>query len=271
MKKALIVVSFGTTHHDTRKKTIEAIEQRLAAAFPERDFFRAWTAGMIINKLKRRDGIEISTVEQLLARLAEDDYEDVLIQATHITPGVEFVRVQKAVRAYAGRFKRLSLGRPLIYFQGGESRGRAMPDDYKPVLDAYESFLPATSPEHAVVLFGHGTAHPANAIYAALQCRYERLGKNVLVGTVDAFPELDDVRRRLRKRGVRRVTLAPFMVVAGDHVKNDMASDDADSWKRILLADGYRVDVLLTGLGEIPAFQDIYVQHAREADEFPVW
>lgn len=271
MKKALIVVSFGTTHHDTRKRTIEAIEQQLAAEFPQRDFFRAWTALMIINKLKKRDGMEVPTVKQVLARLVEDGYTDVLIQPTHVTPGVEFVRVQEAVRAFAGMFEKLSLGRPLIYFQGGESRGREMPDDYVPVMDAYTTILPETSDQHAVVLFGHGTSHPANAIYAALQARYDDAGQNVLVGTVDAYPELDDVRRRLRQRGVQRVTLVPFMVVAGDHVKNDMAGDEEDSWKSILQADGYQVDVVMRGLGEMPAFRDIFVQHARTADVYPVW
>ena len=37
MKKALLVVSFGTSHAETRKRTIEAIEQDLRAAFPERE------------------------------------------------------------------------------------------------------------------------------------------------------------------------------------------------------------------------------------------
>lgn len=271
MKKAIIVVSFGTTHHDTLTRTIKAIEQRLASAFPDRDFFWAWTALMIINELQRRDGITIATPRQILARLAEEGYTDVLVQPTHVTPGVEFLRVQRAVQAFAGKFERLLLGRPLIYFQGGESHGREMPNDYEPVIAAYASVLPETSAEQAVVLFGHGTAHPANAIYAALQSMYDSRDQNVLVGTVDAFPELADVRRRLRKGGTRRITLVPFMIVAGDHVKNDMAGEDEGSWKNILASDGYEVDVVLKGLGEIPAFQDIFVQHAMEAEAYPLW
>ena len=35
-KKALLVVSFGTSHHDTREKTIDRIEAHLAHAFPDR-------------------------------------------------------------------------------------------------------------------------------------------------------------------------------------------------------------------------------------------
>ena len=36
-KKAILVVSFGTSYADTRKKTIEAIENRIQDAYPEYD------------------------------------------------------------------------------------------------------------------------------------------------------------------------------------------------------------------------------------------
>ena len=42
-KQALLVVSFGTSYHETYHKTIEAIENDLKAAFPEADFFHAYT------------------------------------------------------------------------------------------------------------------------------------------------------------------------------------------------------------------------------------
>ncbi|MCX4319518.1 MAG: sirohydrochlorin cobaltochelatase, partial [Lachnospiraceae bacterium] len=35
MKKGILVVSFGTTHPDTRRLTIEAIERRIEKAFPD--------------------------------------------------------------------------------------------------------------------------------------------------------------------------------------------------------------------------------------------
>ena len=31
------------------------------------------------------------------------------------------------------------------------------------------------------------------------------------------------------------------MIVAGDHAKNDMASDEEDSWKTVLTNEGYEV------------------------------
>ena len=44
-KKALLVVSFGTSHHDTREKTIDRIEAYLAGAFPDRRGYGPGPAG----------------------------------------------------------------------------------------------------------------------------------------------------------------------------------------------------------------------------------
>lgn len=55
MKKALLVVSFGTSYRETAEKNIAACERELANHCPDRDLFRAFTSGMIIRKLRARD------------------------------------------------------------------------------------------------------------------------------------------------------------------------------------------------------------------------
>ena len=59
MKKAVLVVSFGTSYHETRKKTIEACERKISENLEGYDFYRAFTSNMIINKLKKRDNMFI--------------------------------------------------------------------------------------------------------------------------------------------------------------------------------------------------------------------
>ena len=56
MEKALLVISFGTSYQDTCEKTIGALEKDLAAAFPDRAFYRAWTSGRILKKLRENGG-----------------------------------------------------------------------------------------------------------------------------------------------------------------------------------------------------------------------
>lgn len=68
MKKAILAVSFGTTFPDTLEKNIAAIEADLAAAFPDRTLRRAFTSGMVIRRLREREGLEIDNVAQALER-----------------------------------------------------------------------------------------------------------------------------------------------------------------------------------------------------------
>lgn len=57
----------------------------------------------------------------------------------------------------------------------------------------------------------------------------------------------------------------PFMLVAGDHANNDMAGDEDDSAKTLLLKAGFKVETYVHGLGENPAVQDIYIEHVKDA------
>ena len=85
MKKALLTVSFGTSHLDTLDKTIAAIERDVAAAMPGREARRAFTSGMIIKKLRERDGIVIPNVSEALASLAGEGFGDVVIQTMAVS------------------------------------------------------------------------------------------------------------------------------------------------------------------------------------------
>ncbi|MEG3385954.1 sirohydrochlorin cobaltochelatase [Salmonella enterica] len=114
MKKALLVVSFGTSYHDTCEKNIVACERDLAASCPDRDLFRAFTSGMIIRKLRQRDGIDIDTPLQALQKLAAQGYQDVAIQSLHIINGDEYEKIVREVQLLRPLFTRLTLGVPTL-------------------------------------------------------------------------------------------------------------------------------------------------------------
>lgn len=54
---------------ETRKKTIDAIEEEMRQAFPEYDFFRAFTSPTIMRIMREREGIWVDDVEQAFERL----------------------------------------------------------------------------------------------------------------------------------------------------------------------------------------------------------
>ncbi len=108
--KALLVVSFGTSYPETRAKTIEKLEAALQAAFPERKLYRAWTSGMIIDKVGKEQGLQVDTVAEALARMLADGVDDLLVQPTHILPGVENDLMLAELQAQAAKFAQLSVG-----------------------------------------------------------------------------------------------------------------------------------------------------------------
>lgn len=258
MKKAILAVSFGTSYPDTLKKNIEAIEKELAEAFPERTLRRAFTSGMIIRKIQRRDGVKIHRVDEALEALAADGFEDVLVQPTHIINGEEWDKLRSLAAPFGGRFAALRFGAPLLTGIG----------DYHAVSAALCAALPPQREDRAVVYMGHGTEHHANAAYALMEYVFHAGGRrDVLVGTVEGYPGFDQVCQRLaRHPAVKHILLAPLMVVAGDHAKNDLAGGGEDSWKSRLEAMGYAVECMLEGLGENPAIRAIFVDHARAAE-----
>ena len=255
--KALLAVSFGTTHEDTLEKNIAAIERDLAAAFPERTLRRAFTSGMVLRRWKKERGVEIDDVPAALERLAGEGYTDLLLQPTHVMNGEEYHKMLQQAERFRDRFDRLAVGAPLL----------TAAEDYLDLGRALMEVLPPKAEERAVVYMGHGSEHQANSAYALMEYAFHDLGRSdVIVGTVEGYPNFDAALRRLKERpAVREVELRPLMTVAGDHAKNDLAGGEEDSWKSRLEGMGYRVSCVLTGLGEYPQVRALFVDHARKA------
>lgn len=261
MKKAILVVSFGTSHLDALKNSIDKIENRIKDEFKGYDVFRAFTAHMIIKKLKVTHDMVIFTPEEALEDLKNKGYEEVVVQPLHIIPGEEFDYIKGIVRRYNKNFESIKLGRPIFFYQGMDE----LPKDYSLFIESIKDVL---NNEESVVLFGHGTAHSANAVYGMLQTVLEDEGyDNVFVATVEGYPTIQSCLNRMKKKGVTKTKLVPLLLVAGDHAKNDMASDEEDSLKSVLQRNDIEVKLHIHGLGEIDSFGDLYITRIYDTIE----
>lgn len=256
MKKAIVVVSFGTSHEDTRKKTIEAIERGIAETFKDYQVFRAFTSKIIIKKLRENENLIVPTVKEAMEKLVEEGYTDVVIQPTHIINGIENENMLEDLSFYAKRFSSFRIGKPLL----------SDIEDYKQLVNCIveENHV---GEEEAILLMGHGTSHHANAVYPAVDYTFRAEGySNIYMATVEGYPTIEDAMGLMEKYNYKKVILIPFMIVAGDHAKNDMAGDEEDSWKSILEKAGYEVDCKLQGLGELEVVQEMFIRHIKEAE-----
>lgn len=255
-KKAILVVSFGTSYNATREKTIDVIEDKIREAFTDYKIYRAWTSKMIMAKLLKRDGTKINNVKEAMAQMQTDGITDVIVQPTHVINGIENDQMKADALSFREHFHGISFGTPLLTSE----------QDSLEMIEAVHQEFADLAEDEALVLMGHGTTHYANSIYAALDYTFKDKGyPNIHLGTVEAYPSMESLLKKIKEQNPRQLRLAPFMIVAGDHARNDMAGDDPDSWRFQFEAAGFQVQCCLKGLGEYPAVHQILIRHIQEA------
>lgn len=261
-KDAILVMSFGTTFKGTRKATIQATVDQIQSAHPDTKVALAFTSHIIIDRVKANEGMQIPIPEEALDQLAAEGYTRVALTTLDILPGMEYAYNTAVFDHYKNKFKKITMGTPLLYWMGQEDQR----DDFEQFVEALKTQLPNNNDDEAVLLMAHGTPHPSNAFYTMIQTRIDAAGiKNVYMYTVEGWPTLADIVPRLKRDGIRHVTLMPAMMVAGDHVTNDMAGDNPDSHKSQLESEGFTVSTYIHGLGENSAIRQIFVDRADEA------
>ncbi|MDY6790574.1 MAG: sirohydrochlorin cobaltochelatase [Thermodesulfobacteriota bacterium] len=255
MKKGILLVAFGSSMPEAQV-SFKNIDKRVKKAFPGVPVRWAYTSHIIRHKLAK-EGKNLDSTEMALAKMMDEGFTHVAIQSLHTIAGEEYHGLVQSAHAFgqmAGGFERILVGYPLL---GKE-------DDLAKVTEVVIKNIPKNrKKKDAVVLMGHGTHHPGNAFYAAMMYHFQQKDPNIFMGTVEGAPTIDDIRAMLLKKKIKKAYLMPFMSVAGDHARNDMAGDEDDSWKVILTKAGIKCVPILKGTAEYDEIIDIWVAHLK--------
>jgi sirohydrochlorin cobaltochelatase len=254
-KKAILLVAFGTSEPDAQK-SFDQIDAQTKKAFAGMDIRWAFTSKIIRAKLAKQ-GKMLDSPEVALAKMMGDGYTHVAVLSLHTIPGEEFHELVRNVHLFgqmADGFETILVARPLL----------SSHEDMETVAKTLLKNIPGRKAEEAVLFMGHGTEHhPADAIYLAMNQVFQELDPLAFVGTVEGKPTIEDILSKLKKLKSKKVWLMPMMSVAGDHAKNDMAGDEADSWKSILIKNGYTCEPVLKGTAEFSEIVDVWLDHLR--------
>ena len=239
MKKAILVTSFGTSHKDTRKKCLDSIQREVEEKYGSENVERAYTSGIIRRIIEKNEGIHIFDQEEGLKALKDRGFEKIITMSLHILDGIEYSKLDD-------KFGKIS--KPLL----------ADDEDFKKIVENKE--FNDLEGNDAIVFMGHGTESEADYAYQKLQDEYLKAGKNnIFIATVEGKVTIKDVIEKMKGKGFKKILLKPFMIVAGDHAKNDMSSDDEDSWKTMLKNEGYEVTSVLKGMGEYEFIRKMFM------------
>ncbi len=254
-KTGILLVTFGTTFPEACA-AFDKIDARMKDAFPDTAVRWAYTSEMIREKMAEK-GKQMNSPSGAIDEMADHGFERIAVQSLHTIAGYEFHNLVKTVKQFKrGRGKNIdiNISGPLL----------AGPKDMEAAADAVSKTIPdERKPQEAVVLMGHGTHHPANSAYAALMWRLQRKDENIFMGTVEGFPGPETILEQLKEKQISSAWLMPFMSVAGDHARNDMAGNGSDSWKTLFTDAGIECRTVLRGFAEYDEFTDIWIEQLK--------
>ncbi|MBP6126115.1 MAG: sirohydrochlorin cobaltochelatase [Leptotrichiaceae bacterium] len=239
MNKGILVTSFGTSHKDTRKKSIEALENMVKEKYGAERVERAFTSNIVRKIIKKNEGIYVYNQEEGIKALQNRGYSEIITMSTHILSGIEYSKLND---------KYGKITKPLLFSD----------EDYNKIVNDHK--FNDLEGNDALIFMGHGTESEADKSYEILQEKYkEKRRENIFIATVEGKITLEDIIKKIKNKNYKKVLLKPFMIVAGDHAKNDMASDEKDSWKTILENNNFEVEVKLIGMGEYDFIQNMFM------------
>ncbi|MBN2712363.1 MAG: sirohydrochlorin cobaltochelatase [Planctomycetes bacterium] len=252
-KPVIVLVAFGTSVPEAQK-SFENIDNMVRKEFKGYDVRWAFTAQFIINKLKKNGQttlfarkVPIKNLSEVYADLRKEGKTDVVIQSLHVVPGGEFTEMTKVDSSGL----KVRVGQPLL------SDDKAIADFAKVISKKLGG------KDEVTILCGHGNDHHKeyNSEVVKLD-KYVRANyKNVYVATVEGQPGTEKAFANVKKSGKKKVKFVPIMIVAGDHIMNDVMGDEDESWKKILGLPASSEG----GMGMNDDVVGLYINHLRQA------
>ncbi|MCG8473178.1 MAG: sirohydrochlorin cobaltochelatase, partial [Desulfobacterales bacterium] len=261
---AVVIASFGTSYPEALK-SILSIDKEMRRAFPKAQIKHAFTSNIIRKIWHERASdpawkkehpqipawlFDVKGPLSTLGELQEEGKKRVVVQTTHVYAGEEYLDLKAYVDAIAGietlrakwrPFSFLKLGRPALGKPG------VHPEYHEDINLAAKTVSAdvekAKKLGAALVYMGHGNDIFPTSAYIEFQKAMNAIYPDVVTisGNVEGYPGLDHVVETLKKRGIKKIFMKPFMVVAGDHARNDMAGDEEDAWRVIFEKMGIHV------------------------------
>ncbi|MDY0397562.1 MAG: sirohydrochlorin cobaltochelatase [Desulfuromonas thiophila] len=243
-RPSIVLVAFGTSVDEARQ-VFDFIDTQARQRYPDHNIQWAFTSQIIINKLKQR-GIITHTVAEVVADLRARGVKKIALQSLHVVPGQEHNSILKADTSGL----QVVFGDPLLTSDA----------DIEATIAA---LAPEINADQDTVVVAHGNDHhpefnvQLEKFATAIEARYPQL----TVASVEGTPGTDSLET-VKARQPEQVHFVPLMIVAGDHIMNDVLGDEEDSWKNIIQAP---VSSCSRSLGWNPAILAIYFEHLDHA------
>ena len=284
--KAIVLAHFGTTVPGALS-ALENVCNEVRESFPGIEVRISFTSNIIRRIWQKRRADPQTWLDQGVSKevlycrsllgtiglLQDEGYRSIIVQPTHIFHGEQYEDLRSVVNALGQirtvkarwmPFAKIVAGRPAL---GTHGETRPYHEDIAEVAAALQADVElARQEEAALVYMGHGNETWSTGVFSELAATLRRRWPDVpvVMGMVEGWPGLEEVKEALAASGRRRVVLKPLMLSAGDHALNDMSGEDDDCWQKQLEKLGYSVQPVLQGLGSRREFAALYSRRIRQ-------
>lgn len=270
-KGGIVLAPYGSLYSPALA-TYERIVQVYEKEFPGFAIRLAFTSTLMRKRLAEKKGINVPGFLGALQELQDLGCNRVAVQSLQIVPGGEFHQIAELVyslrSSHTYGIPGLELGLPLL---SSISDCRTVSSMLPALISRAGVDIPSKKDgqgsREAVLLAGHGTGHPADALYCQLAGILKNQHRNVYLASIEGALGLDDILPLLKESGAERVLLMPFMLVAGGHAEKDLFGADEESWKSILEREGYAVLSYNQGLGDSLEIVSLFMGRTKSALE----
>lgn len=249
--KSIVLVHFGTTYPEAKKKTMDVLEDVIQKKHQEYHVMSAFTSEMVRKIIAKREAPP-NNLQECFDKLEESGVKKVALLLTHMLDGIEFRRLQKIARDHQERFDKLTMSRPLLDDEASLER----------FADVLSNIYPCKEGETKLFV-GHGTRLASDHVYRLLNQKLRDIGYQAQISTIEGADTIEKILPSLPSPQETAVEIIPLLYVAGDHAHNDLVENE-DSYYQQLKACGYQVSAQIKGLGEWEEIRELYYKNLED-------
>lgn len=260
-RTAVLLVTTGTTLEESRK-LIGNYVSVFKRAFPGTVVRSALTSVFVRQMLASDGEIERSPLGAL-ADLIDEGFTKIIVQPLYIKPGEDLQRLYSIVNTLnemSGKhaspgIEGIVISDPLLTDK----------NSYITAADAIVSYLGLPGEKETLVLVSTPDECGADTSLSQLQLVLDdRTGGRVILGSSPGYQDQEWVTKRLEHIGAKRVMLAPFVLIPGNHSVYEVEGDNPKSWRSALEGKGYEVSVSEKLLADSQEISNILVRSLHD-------
>ncbi|WP_312105381.1 sirohydrochlorin cobaltochelatase [Lachnoclostridium sp.] len=248
-KKAILIVSYGSSSFSTDNNFDMTLQKQLELAFHDYAVYPA-----IISHAQDKDSTVFPFLFKVLEQLHNNKITTLYILPTFLLPGHSFLKMQQTLADYQHLFHEIHICTPLL----------ATKECYESITSSLATLYPIHHNDEVIVFFGHGSSHSSSTYYNELEAYFHYNHHiNYFVLTLDFLSDIEDFITTLHERGIKYIRLVPLLMLAGYHVFHDMAGKHQESLYSVLTTADFKVDCVLSGLGNEPLIQQLFIEQLQ--------